>query len=99
MPAAPHALQASGPVCPVGPDGPRAAALAPYTFPLNQELAWFKQIVADSRLLTGLQVMCQEVQLARLPYAPLLALHYQLGGRFKFPGPEACNVSCFELTG
>ena len=60
----------------------------PYNVPKSLEVSWLKQIVEDKRLLLGLRAICREVQLSRLPYAPLLALHYQMGGKFKYPNPE-----------
>ena len=59
-----------------------------YNVPQRLEVSWLKQIVEDPRLLQGLRVMCREVQRSRLPYAPLLALNYQLGGKFKYANPE-----------
>ena len=45
--------------------------------------------MADPRLLQGFKNLCQQVAVGNVPYAPLLALNYQLGGKFKFPSPEA----------
>jgi len=61
---------------------------------MRLELEWLRVISRDERLMLGLRLMCQEVQLCRLPYAPLLALHYQLGGHFRFPSPEAGAQPC-----
>ena len=60
-----------------------------YQFPSHQVVEWLSQIVRDPRLSSGLQKMCAEVAWAKMPYAPMLALNYQLGGRFCYPRPEA----------
>lgn len=60
-----------------------------YTFSIHQEVCWLHQIVTDPRLLQGFKNLCQQVTMGYVPYAPLLALNYQLGGRFTFPSPEA----------
>ena len=59
-----------------------------YVFTVQQEVSWLRDILDDSRLMQALKVMCQQVMMCRIPYAPQLALNYQLGGRFKFPRPE-----------
>lgn len=58
------------------------------SFSVQEEYGWLQQIIRDPRLLQALRVMCAQVQHCRLPYAPLLACHYQLGGKFKFPSLE-----------
>ena len=67
-------------------------AAAKYSFTVHEEICWLHQIMADPRLLQGLKNLCREVTLGQVPYAPLLALNYQLGGKFKFPTPEARAV-------
>ena len=60
-----------------------------YTFSVHEENCWLHQIVTDPRLLQGFKNLCQQVTLGNVPYAPLLALNYQMGGSFNFPFPEA----------
>jgi hypothetical protein len=59
-----------------------------YNYDPVQEFIWLQQIMEDGRLLQGLKLMAAEVAKLQMPYAPMLALHYQLGGRFTYPAPE-----------
>ena len=63
-----------------------------YTFTVQEEVCWLHQIVTDPRLLQGFKNLCFQVTLGNVPYAPLLALNYQLGGQFTYPFPEAWAV-------
>ena len=65
------------------------SAASKYTFSVKEELRWLHQIMTDPRLLQGFKNLCQQVTMGNVPYAPLLALNYQLGGSFNFPFPEA----------
>jgi hypothetical protein len=67
-------------------------AASTYTFTVQEEICWLHQIMTDPRLLQGFKNLCQQVTAGQSPYAPLLALNYQLGGRFNFPTPEAWAV-------
>lgn len=46
------------------------------------------QVADDTRLRLGLSVFCSNVAQCKVPYAPLLALWYQQGGKFRFPDPQ-----------
>jgi hypothetical protein len=48
--------------------------------------------MTDPRLQQGLENLCHQVTMGNVPYAPLLALNYQLGGRFTLAKPEAWAV-------
>jgi hypothetical protein len=63
-------------------------AAARYGFTIHQEVCWLHQIMTDPRLLQGFKNLLQSVTLGQVPYAPVLALNYQLGGKFKFPSPQ-----------
>jgi hypothetical protein len=63
-------------------------AAAKYRFTVQQEVCWLHQVMTDPRLLQGFKNLLQSVTLGQVPYAPVLALNYQLGGKFKFPSPE-----------
>lgn len=80
---------ADGPVVQSG----GAARPERYEFPSSQSVQWLRQVVQDPRLLRGLEAMCREVQWRRMPYAQMLALNYQLGGRVCFPTPEAGKIA------
>ena len=63
-------------------------AAARYRFTIHQEVCWLHQVMTDPRLLQGFKNLLQSVSLGQVPYAPMLALNYQLGGKIKFPSPE-----------
>lgn len=64
-----------------------------YEFPSHQLVQWLQQVCQDPRLQRGVGAMCSEVQWCRMPYAQILALNYQLGGKVCFPTPEAGELT------